>query len=156
MNSQITNKINRRRSFWWLSVFLVLAVFLAACQEEAEPTPTLVPTVEPPATPVPEPTVPPTEEVIVIDPMEIADTSQMEAMLDDLWVLVAYGDALNPDVIEPGAVITAVFGRDGMLTGQGTCNNYSAQYSLDAEGDISIGPIVTTLSACEDMEVEQA
>jgi heat shock protein HslJ len=77
---------------------------------------------------------------------------------DRLWVLVGYGDALNPTVIEEGLVITATFSStDGRLSGEGGCNSYSTSYQSTDEGELEIdGPIAATMMACmEGMEAEQ-
>ncbi|MEA3337946.1 MAG: META domain-containing protein, partial [Chloroflexota bacterium] len=70
---------------------------------------------------------------------------------DRIWVLVGYGDALNPTVVEEGAVITAMFSSvEPQVSGSGGCNNYFAGYSSDNDGGLTIdGPIGTTMMACE-------
>jgi heat shock protein HslJ len=78
---------------------------------------------------------------------------------DRIWVLVGYGDALNPIVVQEGLVITAAFNSaDGQVSGQGSCNNYFAGYESTDEGGLTInGPIGSTMMACpEGMEAEQA
>lgn len=72
---------------------------------------------------------------------------QQDALVDKLWVLIAYGDVLNPRVVEPGTVITAAFTDDGFLNGSGGCNSYST--SFETEGDtLTIEQIATTMMAC--------
>jgi heat shock protein HslJ len=46
------------------------------------------------------------------------------------------------------------FGRDGMLTGNTSCNTLRAPYKLDGD-KIKIGPIVTTRAACSKLSLEQ-
>ncbi|MFN2270399.1 MAG: META domain-containing protein [Anaerolineae bacterium] len=70
---------------------------------------------------------------------------------DRLWVLVGYGDAANPTVVQEGTKITAVFSSvEPTVTGSGGCNNYFASYSSTDEGGLTIeGPIGSTMMACE-------
>ena len=51
-----------------------------------------------------------------------------------------------------GTQITAVFGEDGVLTGNAGCNDYSAPYEADDQGNISIGPAITTFKECSEPE----
>ncbi len=70
---------------------------------------------------------------------------------DRLWVLVGYGDALNPTVVEEGTVITAQFSStEPTVNGSGGCNNYFAGYTSTDDGSVTIdGPIGATMMACE-------
>jgi heat shock protein HslJ len=76
---------------------------------------------------------------------------------DRVWVLVGYGEALNPTVVEEGTVITAVFSSvDGQVTGSAGCNNYFTSYDASDTGSITIGgPIGVTMMACETDIMEQ-
>src|SRR5262249_42507723 len=49
--------------------------------------------------------------------------------------------------IEAGSDPTAVFGQDGSLTGNASCNSYQARY-LSSARIIRIGPLTTTKLAC--------
>ena len=71
---------------------------------------------------------------------------QQDALADKLWVLIAYGDSLNPRVIEPGTVITAEFTEDGFLNGSGGCNNYSTSFETE-EDTLTIGQVASTRMA---------
>ena len=70
---------------------------------------------------------------------------------DRLWVLVGYGDAVNPTVVEEGTTITAVFSSvEPTVSGSGGCNNYFAGYASTDDGGLTIeGPIGSTMMACE-------
>lgn len=48
-----------------------------------------------------------------------------------------------------GTSLTAEFGRDGTLSGNGGCNNYSGPYTVDGD-KIKIGPLASTMMACTD------
>jgi heat shock protein HslJ len=78
---------------------------------------------------------------------------------DRLWVLVGYGDAANPKVVEEGTAITALFSSvEPTVNGSGGCNNYFAGYTSTDDGGLTIeGPIGSTMMACETgMEQETA
>ncbi len=118
-------------------LLVVLALLLAAC---GAPTPE--PTSEPPA-------VEPVEE----QPPEIMQpiarwNSVTEA---GTWVLMGYGEALNPTVVEPGTYVTINFSTsDDAVNGSGGCNNYSTTYTADDQGNLAIkGPMASTMMACE-------
>ncbi len=146
-----------RNNWKWAAFLLVLAILLSACNRE-EPTATPVPeepTMEPEVQE--EPTAAPTAEE------EVPEISQpiyrWGEVADRLWVLVGYGDALNPTIVEEGTVITAVFSSvEPTVSGSGGCNNYFTGYeSTDDGGLIISGPIGSTMMACEDtMDAETA
>lgn len=137
-----------KRNFKIITLTILFLLALSACSRE-EPTPTPAP---------PEPTPVPAE------PTAVPETSQPEAppeisqpiyrwgeAADRLWVLVGYGDAANPTIVEEGTLITAVFSStDLTVSGSGGCNNYATSYTSDDEGGLTIsGPIATTMMACE-------
>ncbi len=128
----------------WSGVLLIIMILVSACQPATTPTeiPTAIPT-QPPAPTVAEPasTQPPTEAVVAID--------LVPQLVDKLWMLVGYGDATNPTVVEEGTVVTALFGADGNLSGSGGCNNFSTSYKLDGDLLTVDGPIASTMMACE-------
>jgi heat shock protein HslJ len=47
--------------------------------------------------------------------------------------------------------LTAEFGMDGTLSGSSGCNNFSGSYTVDGQ-KIKIGPLASTMMACEDPE----
>jgi heat shock protein HslJ len=65
------------------------------------------------------------------------------------WVPAYAGDMPVPE-----AIVTLEF-RDGMATGQGPCNAFSAPVTVDGSS-IAIGPITATEMACPDLAIEQA
>ena len=50
-----------------------------------------------------------------------------------------------------GTSLTAEFGKDGTLSGNGGCNNFSGPYTVDGE-KIKVGPLASTMMACADPE----
>ena len=142
---------------------LMLVLLLAAC---SSPEPTATPEPEQPAEVQEEPTAVPEA---IEEPAEVAEPAgdqpeisqpiyRWGEVADRVWVLVGYGDALNPTVVEEGTVITAVFNSsDDQLSGSGGCNNYFTSYTSDDNGGLTIdGPIGSTMMACENMEAESA
>jgi heat shock protein HslJ len=80
----------------------------------------------------------------------------LSRLIDVQWVLVAYGEAANPTVVEEGVVVTALFGADGSVSGSGGCNQYSGSYELNGD-QISFGAIAATMMACDKgMDTESA
>ncbi|MGD2078395.1 MAG: META domain-containing protein, partial [Chloroflexota bacterium] len=77
---------------------------------------------------------------------------------DQVWVLVGYGDAANPTVVEEGIVITASFSStEGQVSGSSGCNNYFTGYESTDDGGLTItGPIGATMMACENGMEEEA
>ena len=91
----------------------------------------------------------PYEEKMIFGPGETE-------LIGTQWLLVAQGDPGSPDALEPGLLITAIFSEDGNITGSGGCNYYAGSFEVN-ENQISIGPLATTASFCEESsDQEQA
>ncbi len=88
---------------------------------------------------------------VTLEPIALAGTS---------WEAISVNDG-NQAVVSliPGTEITATFGNDGSLTGNGGCNGYSAPFEAGPD-TISVGAVGATRSACSDpagvMEQEQS
>jgi heat shock protein HslJ len=65
------------------------------------------------------------------------------------WVWLTPGD--QP---APSESVTILF-ADGSATGQAPCNSYSAPYAVNGS-ELTLGPIVSTKMACDDLAVESA
>ncbi len=125
--------------FSLIASLVVLAIMLTACKAPATPSPIL--TVEPTsAMDAPLPIVPESQPVSEVD--------FSAQLIGPLWMLLGYGDAGNPTVIEPGLTITLQFAEDGSLGGFGGCNNFFGSYELDGD-EVKIGPLGSTMMACE-------
>lgn len=146
MKLKITNR-NFGISFHHLLVImLVMSVLLAACQSQPTVSPEAASTEASPTEPLP------TQAPIEPTPEALA----LPELLDFEWVLIGYGDALNPVVVEPGTRPTAIFGADRSLHGSASCNNYNTTFQVEGE-NISFGPAASTRMACEvGMEQETA
>jgi heat shock protein HslJ len=71
------------------------------------------------------------------------------------WIVIGYNNGKQAVVSTmAGTDLTANFGADGNLSGNGGCNTYSATYKVDGD-KISIGPAVTTRMACEQAVMDQ-
>jgi len=120
-------------------LLVVLALVLAAC---GSPTP------EPTEPPEPQPAEPVEEE-----PPEVMQPVALWNSVSEAgtWVLMGYGDALNPTVVEPGTYVTINFSAsDDAVSGSGGCNNYNTTYTADDQGNLTIkGPMASTMMACE-------
>jgi heat shock protein HslJ len=81
----------------------------------------------------------------------------LDQIQDQLWVLVGYGDAIDPTVVERDTVITMVLSADGTVSGSSGCNNYTSTYEIQPDGSLMIvSPIAATMMHCpKGMEQEQ-
>jgi len=124
-----------------ISVLLVIVLVLTACNGET-------PVAEQPLPEQPEASAPPVEEAPEIN-QPIARWNSVSERGN--WVLVGYGDALNPIVVEPGTYVTINFGAtDDQVYGSGGCNNYSTTYTADDDFNLTINsPMGSTMMACE-------
>ncbi len=130
---------------------LALAAVLAACAQEP-PTPAEVATAVPEVAEAVSTAAPAvaTAAPAVVEALPVATNAPVNAITDQPWTLVGYGDAGNPTVVEPGTVVTAIFGSDGTLSGSGGCNNYFTGFTAGDDGAMTIdGPIGSTMMACE-------
>lgn len=68
------------------------------------------------------------------------------------WIVTGYnnGNQAVVGVLE-GTELTAAFGADGVVSGSGGCNNYTGPYIVDST-TIAIGPLASTMMACESPE----
>ena len=145
--------IPNKRNLTKIIAIILLLLLLAACNSKEEPTPTPAP----PEPAVEEATaVPEAAEPEVTQPeAEVPEVSQpiylWAEAADKMWVLVGYGDAANPTVVEEGTKITATFSSvEPTVSGSGGCNNYFAGYTSADDGSLTIdGPIGSTMMACE-------
>ncbi len=166
----------KNRHWKWPVSILIILLFLVACSEQEPATeeatvpqeaPELqedVQEVEPEAAEASEPAELVEEAAEAAYPAEdMPEISQpiysWGEVADRVWVLVGFGDALNPTVVEEGVVITAVFSStDGRVSGTSGCNNYFTSYESTGDGGLTISsPVGMTMMACpQGMEVESA
>jgi heat shock protein HslJ len=78
-----------------------------------------------------------------------------EALPGSSWIVTGYNNGKGAVVsTTAGTVLTAIFGTDGVLSGNSGCNTYSASYQLDGD-KITIGPAMTTRMACDQAAMDQ-
>ena len=73
---------------------------------------------------------------------------------DTSWELIAYGPVNNPIPAEPGIFATISFSADSNLKGNVGCNSFSGPYQVSGN-DLTTGPLMATLMACESARMEQ-
>jgi heat shock protein HslJ len=80
-------------------------------------------------------------------------SAQPTGLAGTSWDVIGYNNGRGGVVsVIIGTEITAIFGEDGNLAGNAGCNDYSAPYEADDEGNIFIGPAVTTFRECTEPE----
>jgi heat shock protein HslJ len=131
-------------------VLVLLIILMAACGGEGPP-------------PISTPQLPQeTEQVVEAAPTEIPPTVvpvvDPDQVTAELWLLVGFGDAANPAVVDPDTLITLEFAPDGTVSGSSGCNNYSSSYELEADGSLTIStPFAATMMMCpKGMDQESA
>lgn len=145
----------------WLFLIIGLLFLLIACNPETpggEPTVTV--TVE--ATNIPTMTPPKVEQATPTDTVtpdkaaEVPEISQPISRWNivseqENWILIGYGDALNPTVVEPNTYATINFSStDDQVIGSGGCNNFFTTYTADDDGNLTINsPLGSTRMICE-------
>jgi len=83
----------------------------------------------------------------------LAFTAQPPASLEGAWEVTGYligsGEtaAVTSPLVDTHPVIT--FGPDGILSGTAGCNQFSGGYGVEGS-DITIGPLMSTMMACEE------
>lgn len=128
------------RTITGLGFLLILAILVTSCGGAAPEQTTEAP---PPGT----------EQAVEVAPTEIPPTPvpsvDMDQIVDVLWVLLGYGDAADPYVVERNSVITLVFSADGNVNGSSGCNNYSSTYQAAQDGTLTItSPFAVTMMYC--------
>jgi heat shock protein HslJ len=117
-----------------IALALIFAVLLTACGPAVLPT----------QAPTPPPAVTAAEPVSA----EVPASDLSGQLVGPLWMLLGYGDAGNPTIVEPGTNVTVQFAEDNSLNGFGGCNSFFGPYELTGE-QIKIGPLGSTMMACE-------
>ena len=76
--------------------------------------------------------------------------AQSQDLSGTSWETTGYNNG-NQAVTGPleGTTLTADFGKDGTLSGNSGCNNFSGDYKVNGD-QITIGPLASTMMACNE------
>ena len=69
------------------------------------------------------------------------------------WLLTATSGQDHQTLVLPGSSITLNFEGEDRISGDGGCNAYSGAYMIGAAGELTLSEIVSTLGACDDMQL---
>jgi heat shock protein HslJ len=76
-------------------------------------------------------------------------TAQSQDLSGSSWLATGYNNGKQAVVsVATGTELTAVFGKDGNMSGTAGCNNYSGPYKVDGS-KITIGPLAATMMFCD-------
>jgi heat shock protein HslJ len=83
----------------------------------------------------------------------VAETAEL---VGTEWVATGINNGVGGvESVAATPAVTATFGEDGTVTGNGGCNNFNGTYEVDGTS-ISFGPIASTKMACDVLEQESA
>jgi heat shock protein HslJ len=76
--------------------------------------------------------------------------AQSQDLAGSSWEAIGYNNGKQAVTsVMAGTTLTAEFGKDGTLSGNGGCNSYSGPYKVSGN-QITIGPLASTKMACGD------
>jgi heat shock protein HslJ len=74
--------------------------------------------------------------------------AQSQSLAGTSWLTIGYNNGKQAVTsVMAGTELTAVFGKDGNLTGSSGCNTFSGSYKTDGD-KITIGPLASTRMYC--------
>lgn len=77
------------------------------------------------------------------------------SLSDNTWLVTSYNSGGQAIVgVISGMRLTAVFTPDGMVSGNGGCNSFSGTYTTSGN-NITIGPLASTMMACQEDVMQQ-
>jgi len=80
---------------------------------------------------------------------------QSQDLAGTSWEVTSYNNGKQAVVgVLAETSLTAVFGEDGTISGSGGCNNFNGSYEVDSSS-ITIGPLASTMMACEQDVMDQ-
>jgi heat shock protein HslJ len=80
---------------------------------------------------------------------------QSQDLAGTSWEVTSYNNGKQAVVSAlTGSSLTVVFNEDGTISGSGGCNNFNGSYEVDGSA-ITIGPLASTLMACEQDVMDQ-
>jgi heat shock protein HslJ len=76
--------------------------------------------------------------------------AQTQELAGTSWEVTGYNNGQQAvTTVLAGTTITAEFGKDGTLSGNSSCNDYSGPYTVTGN-QIEVGPLASTKKACAD------
>ena len=81
------------------------------------------------------------------DPQAATTDTSVASLESKTWTLVSYGAPGSETAALGGTSVTATF-SGGNVGGQSSCNTYTAGYTADNTGNLSIGGMNATLMLC--------
>lgn len=81
-------------------------------------------------------------------------TAAVPTDIEGSWAVTGFNTGSAVSSVALGSTITMNFDADGLVSGNGGCNQYSGGYSTDGS-NISVGPLRSTMMACSDEAVGQ-
>lgn len=130
-----------------ISLLLVLALLVAACQPAVAPVPA-----EPPAV-APEPVAPTAAAPEAPAPAPIAPAvAAAPTLAGTSWIL----SSLEGELPLEDTIVTLQFGLDGAVSGSDGCNRFSGSYTQDGTTLTIAQPLASTMMACPDPIMAQA
>ena len=81
----------------------------------------------------------------------VATDESPEQLMARGWKLISMTGAGVDLVLPEDVEITLVFTPDGRVAGSGGCNRYFSAVELGAPGEMTLGPVGSTMMACPEM-----
>jgi heat shock protein HslJ len=76
--------------------------------------------------------------------------AQSQDLQGTSWNVIGYNNGKQAVTsVLAGTTLTADFGKDGNVSGNGGCNSYSGPYKINGD-QITVGPLISTMKACAD------
>ncbi len=139
-----------------ISLLLVLALLVAACQPAVAPAPTQPPAVAPepaaPTTTAPEAPVAAPEAPVPLPAVPAPAVATTPTLAGTAWILSSLEGELPLD----DTTVTLQFGQDGTVSGTDGCNRFSGSYTQDGTSLTIAQPLASTMMACPDPIMAQA
>jgi len=76
--------------------------------------------------------------------------AQSQELAGTTWEVTAFNNGKQAVVgVLEGTALTASYGKDGTMSGDSGCNEFSGAYKIDGD-QITIGPLASTMKMCSD------
>lgn len=92
--------------------------------------------------------------LLVLVPGALAQADRAGDLAGTQWQLASYGTPGAETPVAPGSVVTLSFESADRLGGNGGCNSFGGEYTVQ-NNTLTISGVVSTLMACADSAVTQ-